>query len=147
MATLVWPAQGVTLSIDETVGNTNTFTLINNFTSLAGLGGGTIAQAKTTVLASTVHTYRGTIKDPTEVSGDLWWDPTDAVHMFLQNWAENPTNGVYTMQAIFNTGNTNSSATFLANISTFDGPNASDVEDNMTASLAFKITGHTTWVG
>ena len=144
MPTTVWAALGTTLSVDEISGNTNTFTLINGFTSLEGLGGGTIVQARTTVLTNTVHTYRGTLKDPTEISGDLFCDPTDAVHKFIQLWAENPTNGPYTMQATFATtgGNT---ATFLANISEFNGPTASDVEANLTAAMAFKLTGHTTW--
>ncbi len=146
MSTTVWPAQGTTLSVDEIVGNSNTFSLINNFTSLEGLGGGTVAQAKTTSLASLVHTYRGTIKDPAEISGDLWYDPTDAVHKFVRNWCENPYNGALTMQAIFNTTGNTSTATFLANISEFNGPTAGDVEENLTASLTFKITGFTTWV-
>ncbi len=146
MPTTVWPSFNTTLSVDEIVGNSNTFSLINNFTGLEGLGGGTITQTRTTVLTSTIHTYRGTLKDPAEISGDLWWDPTDNVHKFIENWAENPSNGALTMQAIFNTGNTTSSATFLANISEFNGPTASDVEANLTAAMAFKITGHTTWV-
>lgn len=145
MATTVWGSQGTTFAVDEISGNSNTFTLINNFTSLSGLGGGEVAQAKTTALTSTVHTYRGTIKNPAEVSGDLWYDPTDSVHKFVRNWNDNPTNGPYTMQAIFNTPNTNSSCTFLANISKFDGPNAGDVEENLMASVAWQITGNTTW--
>jgi len=145
MATTVWPAQGTTLSVDEISGNTNTFSLINNFTSLEGLGGGTVAQAKTSSLASLVHTYQGTIKDPAEVSGDIWYDPTDAVHKFCRNWNDTPSNGPYTMQNILNTGNTNSSATWLANISEFPGPSAGDVEENLTGTFTFKITGATTW--
>jgi hypothetical protein len=145
MATTVWPSQGTTLAIDEVIGNTNTFSLINNITSLEGLGGGTVTQAKTSALSSLVHTYRGTIKDPAEISADLWYDPTDAVHKFIRNANDNPTNGVYTWQASFNTGNTNSSATFLGNMSSFDGPTAGDVEDNLTASITVKITGATTW--
>jgi hypothetical protein len=146
MPTTVWPAQGTLLAIDEISGNTNTFSLINNFTSLENLGGGTVTQARTTSLNSTVHTYRGTIKDPAEISGDLWFDPTDAAHRFIRDWCENPQNGAYTMQATFNTGNANSTATFSANISEFNGPTAGDVEENLTASVTFKITGSTTWV-
>lgn len=145
MATTVWPAQGVTLAVDEISGNSNTFSLINNITSLEGLGGGTVTQAKTSALSSTVHTYRGTIKDPAEISADAWFDPTDAVHIFCRDWNDNPQNGALTMKAVFNTGNTNSTATFLANPSGFDGPTAGDVEDNLTASLTWKITGATTW--
>ncbi len=146
MSTTVWPAQGTTLSVDEISGNSNTFSLINLFTSLEGLGGGTVAQAKTTALSSLVHTYRGTIKDPAEISGDMWFDPTDAVHKFIRNWNENPYNGPYTMQAIFNTTGNTSTATFLANIAEFNGPTAGDVEENLTASVGFKITGFTAWV-
>jgi hypothetical protein len=145
MAT-VWPAQGTTLAVDEISGNSNTFTLINNFTALENLGGGTVAQARTTVLASLVHTYRGTLKDPAEIAGDLWYDPADAAHRFVRDWDENPTNGPYTVQATFNTGNANSTATALSNISGFDGPTASDVEANLTASITIKLTGYTTWV-
>jgi hypothetical protein len=146
MATTVRPSQGTTLAIDEISGNTNTFTLINNFHSLEDLGGGTVTNQRTTVLASTVHTYRPTIKDPAEISGEMWFDPTDAVHKFIRNLCDTPTNGPYTFQAIFNTGNTNSSCTFLANIAEFSGPTASDVEANLTASFTFKITGVTTWI-
>lgn len=145
MSTTVWPAQGVTLAVDEISGNSNTFSLINNITALSDLAGGTVTQARTSSLASLVHTYRGTIKDPAEVSADLWFDPTDAVHKFCRNWNDTPSNGPYTMQVIFNTGNTNSNAVFLANISGFPGPTAGDVEENLSGTMTFKITGATTW--
>lgn len=142
MAT-VWPSLGTTLSIDEISGNSNTFTLISNFTSLEGLGGGTVTNQKTSALSSTVHTYRATIKDPAEISGDLWYDPTDATHKFIRDLNDTPYNGPYTMQAAFNANG--STATFLANIAGFEGPTAGDVEDNLVASPTFKITGATTW--
>jgi hypothetical protein len=145
MAT-VWPAQGTTLSVDETSGNSNTFSLISNITSLENVGGGTVAQALTTALAGLVHTFRGTLKKPAEIALDMWYDPTDAVHRFLRDWDENPTNGPYTVQGAFNTGNANSTATALSNISGFDGPTASDVEANLTASATIQLTGYTTWV-
>ena len=151
MATTVWPAQGTMFSIDEISGNSNTFTLINNFTSLDDLFGGTMSPAKTTVLASlNSHTYRGTIRDPAEISGDMWYDPTDAVHIFIRNWNNYPQNGAYTMQALFNTsGNGNSAldaqATALICGCTKFQITAGDVEENLIASSSFKITGDTTW--
>jgi hypothetical protein len=147
MATTVWGAAGTTLSIDEIVGNSNTFSLINNFTDLDGLFGGTVAAAKTTSLATVnSHTYRGTIRDPDEISGNLWYDPTDAVHKFIRNWNNYPGNGNYTMQVLFNTGNTTSSGTALAAACTTFTPGASDVEANLAAAVTFKISGDTTWV-
>jgi hypothetical protein len=144
MSTIVWPAQGTTLGIDEISGNSNTFSLINNITSMDGLFGGTVAQAKTSSLTSTTHTYRGTLKDPDEIGIDFWYDPTDAVHRFVRDWNDTPTNGPYTLQGTFNTGNTNSTATALANISGFS-PSADDVESNLAAHASFKITNTTTW--
>ena len=151
MPTTVWPAQGTTLSIDEILGNSNTFTLINNFTALDDLFGGTMSPAKTTVLGSiNSHTYRGTIRDAAEISGDLWYDPTDAVHIFIRNWNNYPQNGAYTMQAIFNTsGNFNAAlgatATALVCGCTTFQITAGDVEENLTASVSFKVSGDTTW--
>lgn len=145
--TTVWPAQGTTLSIDEISGNSNTFTLINNFTDLDGLFGGTMAPAKTTVLATiNSHTYRGTIRDPSEISGNLWYDPTDPVHKFIRNWNNYPSNGAFTMQAIFNTGNATSTGTALVAGCTEFTPSAPDVEANLVAAVSFKITGDTAWV-
>jgi hypothetical protein len=131
MATTVWGAAGTTLSIDEIVGNSNTFSLINNITDLDGLFGGTVVAAVTTSLATVnSHTFRGTIRKPDEVSGTLWYDPTDAVHKFVRNWNNYPGNGAYTIQVIFNTGNTTSTGTALAAACTSFSP----------------ISGDTTWV-
>jgi hypothetical protein len=146
MATMAWPAQGVTIGIDETSGASNTFSLINEVHSLTGLGGGTVVQCRTTWLSSLVHTYRGTIPDNAEVGMSMWFDPTDAVHKFLRNLKDTPSNGPNTFQVTFNTGATNSTAQFVANVSAFDGPTADDVESNLTADVTIKITGAVTWV-
>ncbi len=143
MAT-VWGSQGTTLGIDTVSGASNSFTLISNITSLTGLGGGTATAQKTTSLNSTVHTYRGTIKDPAEVNVELWYDPTDTTHKFLRNAVDTPTNGPFNMQVIFNTGAANSSAVFNTVPISFE-IEAPDVEDNLKATYGAKITGATTW--
>ncbi len=142
---VVWGSQGTVFGIDVVSGASNAFTVIANITSLSGLGGGTVTAQKTSALSSTVHTYRATIKDPAEVSMDLWYDPTDTTHKFVRNWCDTPTNGPFNCQVIFSTGNTNSSAIFNTVITECDGPHADDVEDNLMASVTLKITGATTW--
>jgi hypothetical protein len=146
MATQAWPAQGVTVGVDMVSGATNAYSLINELVSAENLGGGTVAQAKTTWLSSLVHTYRGTIPDNAEVAMSLNYDPTDTVHKFLRNAKDTPSNGPWSFQVTFNTGNTNSTAVFLANVSEFSGPTAGDVEENLTADVTVKITGAVTWV-
>jgi hypothetical protein len=146
MAAQAWPAQGTTVAIDEVSGASNSFTIIGQVVSAENMGGGTVAQAKTTNLASTVHTYRGTIPDNGEPTFSLNWDPTDAVHKFVRNLKDTPSNGPNNVQCGFSTGATNSSATFNSNISEFNGPTADDVEGNLTADVTFKITGAVTWV-
>jgi hypothetical protein len=143
MATQAWPAQGTTLSIDEA--NNNTFTLINEITSLTDIGGGTVTQAKTTSLANTVHTWRPTIPDNAEVVASMWFDPTDAVHKFLRNLKDTPLQVGNQFKAIFNTGNTVSNVVFVASVSSLSGMDAGDVEDNVTAEFSLKITGAPTW--
>lgn len=145
MAAQAWPAQGTTIGIDEIVGNTNTFTLIGAVVSIENAGGGTVAAAKTTWLSSLAHTYRGTIPDNAEVSLSLNYDPTDAVHKFVRNLKDTPSNGPNAFQTTFNTVNTNSSVVFVAIVTEFAGPTASDVEDNLTADVTLKITGAVTW--
>lgn len=142
MAAQAWPAQGVTLSIEEV--NANTYSLIGNVVSLENMGGGTVAQAKTTWLNSTVHTYRPTIPDNAEVKASILFDPTDAVHKYLRNLKDGP--ATVSWQASFNTGSTNSSATFNGAVSEFSGPTADDVEGLLTADLTVKISGAVTWV-
>ena len=120
--------------------------LINEVISIEDAGGGTVVQCRTTWLSSLVHTYRGTIPDNAEVAISLNFDPTDSVHKFLRNLKDTPANGPNSFQVTFNTGNTNSTATFLANVSEFSGPTAGDVEENLTADVTVKITGAVTWV-
>ena len=146
MAT-VWGAQGVTIAVDEVSGASNAYTLINSVYSIENAGGGTVAQAKTTSLANFAHTYRGTIPDNGEPSISVWYDPTDSVHKFMRNLKDNPQNGPNNYQVVFNTGNTNSNAVFVANVSEFSGPTAADVEENLTADITLKITGAVTWNG
>jgi hypothetical protein len=143
----VWPAQGTVLAVDETSGASNSFTVINGITSIDGIGGETITQAKTTTLASTCHTYRATIPDPGECSFDIWIDPTDAVHRFVRDLADSPSNGPNYWLATMNTGNTNSTCQFLGSgVSDFSGYKAGDVEDNLMATFAVKRTGPNVWV-
>ena len=134
----------MTIAIAEVAGN-NTYSLINEVISIDNAGGGTVAQAKTTWLSSTVHTYRGTIPDNAEVSMEMNYDPTDAVHKFIRNLKDTPANGPNNYQVTFNTGNTVSTAVFSANVSEFNGPTAGDVEENLTATLTVKISGAVTW--
>lgn len=145
MPAQAWPSQGVTIGVDQVSGASNSYSLINEVVSIENAGGGTVTQAKTTWLSSLVHTYRGTIPDNAEVSISLNYDPTDAVHKFLRNLKDTPSNGPNNFQVIFNTGNTNSSAVFVANVAEFSGPTAGDVEENLAAELTLKITGAVTW--
>jgi hypothetical protein len=146
MAT-VWGSQGTTLGVDELSGASNSFTLISNVTSLTAVGGGTVTQALTTALASTVHTFRATIKKPSEVSFDVWYDPTDSAHKFIRNLCDTPSNGPNYWLATYNTGNTNSTCQFLGSgISNFDGYSTADVEDNLMTTFAVQQTGLPTWV-
>jgi hypothetical protein len=148
MATQAWPAQGVTIGINETPGNTNagSFSLINEVISIENAGGGTVAAADTTWLSSLVKTYRGTIPDNAEVSMSLNFDPTDTVHKFVRNLKDTPSNGPNFFLVTFNTGNTNSSAMFNGIVTEFSGPTAGGVEENLTADVTVKITGAVTWV-
>jgi hypothetical protein len=144
---VVWPAQGTTIGVDEISGASNSFSLVNNVTSITGIGGGTVTQALTSALASTVHTFRATIKKPGEVACDLWFDPTDAVHKFVRNLADSPSNGPNTWLATMNTGNTNSTCQFVGSgVSDWTGYNVEDVEDNLAASFSVQQTGLPTWV-
>lgn len=142
----VFGAQGTTLGIDEVSGASNSFSIINNVTSLTGVGGGTVTQQRTTALAGTVHVYRPTIKDPAEVSFDLWFDPTDAVHKFVRNLADTPTNGPNNYLATYNTPNINSTCQFTGNVSEWSGYSTDDVEANLMATFTVKQTGLPTWV-
>jgi hypothetical protein len=144
MATTVWPAQGTTLAIDET--GTGTYTLINEITSLTDLHSGTVTQRKTTPLTGLVHTYAGTIPDNGEPKVELNFDPTDTVHRFIRDLKDTPANGPNNFKATYSTGSTASTDVFSANVSGFEGPNASDVEDNLVATLTLKVTGAFTTV-
>jgi hypothetical protein len=92
-----------------------------------------------------VHTYRETIADPGEPALDVFYDPTDAVHIFLRDAARNAfsQNGPYMFKqmyaAVVNANN--ATQTFSANVSEFKGGNTGDVEDNLSASFTLKITG------
>lgn len=144
MVTQAWPAQGVTLAIDEN--NNNTYSLINELINLDNAGGGTVVQCRTTWLSSPVHTYRPTIPDNAEVGFGLNYDPTDAIHKFVRNLKDVPNQLGNQFKATYNTGNTNSSGVFIASVSEFNGPTAGDVEENLTADCTIKISGAVTWV-
>lgn len=144
MPTQSWSSAGTTIAIDET--GSGSFTLINQVSSIKGVGGGSIAQVKTTWLSSAAHTYRATIKDPAEIEIELFFDPTDAVHKFLRNSADTPGLGPYTYKVVWPTTGTTSTAVIIGNISDFKGVDAGDVEDNLQASFTIKQTGLPTWV-
>lgn len=147
MPTTVWGAQGTTLGIDEVSGSSNTFSLINNITSITGIGGATVTQQLTSGLTSLVHTFRATIPKPGEVAVDLWIDPTDAVHKFVRNLKDTPSNGPNTWLATMNTPGNNSTCQFIGSgISDFSGYNVQDVEDNLAASFSVQQTGAPVWV-
>lgn len=113
--------------------------------SIDNAGGGSVTQAKTTWLASSVHTYRPTIPDNAEVGLSTNFDPTDAAHKFVRNLKDVPIQIGNQFKAIFNTGNTTSTAVFVASVSDFSGPSAGDVEENLTADITLKISGAVTW--
>ena len=94
-----------------------------------------------------MHTYRGTIPDNAEVGADLWWDPSDAAHIFVRDLKDTPANGPNSFKATFNAlaNNAACTAVFLANVSEFSGPDAPDVEENLQTSISLKITGAVTW--
>lgn len=139
MPTTAWPAAGTIFAIDET--GTGTYTTLNGITSLTNLGGGSVAQAKTTNLASSAHTYKQTIPDNAEVSVSLQWDPTDAVHKFILAAKNTAASGPYSFKATYATGTTVCTSIFSANVSEFSGPDADDVESTLTAEVTLKITG------
>lgn len=125
----------------QLVAGNNSYTVIGQLVSIENTSGGSVAQAKTSYLGSTVHTYRATIPDPGEVSGTLNYDPTDSTHKFIRDLFNVPANGPATFKALYNTGNTVSSSVFTANVSEFSGPTAGDVEENLTADFTLKKTG------
>ncbi len=145
MAT-VWGSQGTVLGIDEISGASNSFSVVANVTSIDGIGGGTVTQALTSALASTVHTFRATIKKPGEVAVDLWFDPTDSVHKFVRNLVDTPSNGPNNWLATMNTGATNSTCQWTGSgISDWTGYQTQDVEDNLAASFSIQQTGLPSW--
>jgi hypothetical protein len=146
MATTVWGAQGTTFSVDESGVNANgTFTVFNNITSLANIGGGEVGERDTTVLASTVKTNAPTIPDNQEATVEFYPDPTDAVHRFVRDLKDTPV-GFCNWKTVLSTGNANSSCTFSAWVKTFDGYNFDDVDADVTATLTLRKTGAVTWV-
>lgn len=142
MSTQAWPAQGTTIGIDET--GTGTFTLINEVLSIGHAGGGEVGERDTTVLVSTVRTNAPTIPDNGECTFSLNLDPTDAVHKFVRNLKDAP--AIKNWQVVFSTGATVSSATFPGWVKDFDGPNAEDVDSNLTADVTVRVAGAVTWV-
>lgn len=150
MSTLIWPAQGTTLAVDESGTNANgTFTLWNNITSVTGLGGGEVGKRDTTVLTSTVKTSAPTIPDPQQVSVEFPFDPTDSVHKFIRNLKDSPLafcNFKATLNAPSNTNSgNNATVVFSAWVQTFEGYDAEDVDSNLTTSVTLQQTGAPTW--
>lgn len=143
---VVWPAQGTTLGIDESGTNANgTYTLLNNLTSITGLGGGEVGKRDTTVLTSTVKTSAPTIPDPQDVSIELPFDPTDNAHKFVRNLKDTPL--LYcNWKATMNTGASTSTVVFSAWVKGFEGYNVEGVDENLTSTITLQQTGAPTWV-
>ncbi len=134
--------------IDEGYPGNSTYTNIGEIVSLEHLGGGEVGERDTTVLSSTAHTSAPTIPDNGEVTIELNWDPTDAVHKFIRNLKDAPPFsvntsfiGFNTFKAVFATGNTNTSSIFNAWVKNFDGATAGGVDENLTASVTLRVTG------
>lgn len=143
--TTAWPAQGTVFAIDESGTNSNgTYTIINNITSIQGIGSGEVGERDTTVLASSAHTNAPTIPDNNECSFHLLFDPTDVVHKFVRNLKDSPLL-FCNFKATMNTGNTNSTAVFSAWVKEFDGYNVEDVDSNIEADVTLRKTGAITW--
>ena len=147
MSTLSWPAQGVTFGVDETGVNGNgngTYSLINNITSLQGVGSGEVGERDTTVLTSAVKTNAPTIPDNQECSFHLLFDPTDAVHQFVRDLKDSPVLFCW-FKAVPNTGSTNSFVKFTAWVKGFDGYSFEDVDGSLEADVTLRKTGAVTW--
>lgn len=144
MPAVVWPAQGTILAVDETT--SGTYTTITGLTSIDGIGGETTAQVDSTALSASVKTYRSSIPDPGDVSAEMNYDPTDAVHKFLATQADSANPAALSYKATYNTGTTTSTVVFNANISEFPGASASGVDENLTSGFTLKRTGTLTRV-
>lgn len=143
MPAQAWPAIGTTISVDET--GTSTYTLISQVENIKGFGGGSVAQVDSTWLSSTVKTFRSTIKEPGDVTFDLFFDPTDAVHKFIRNAIDTPATGPFNFKVVFPTTGTTSTVVQSANISGID-PDVGGIEENLTMSVTLKQTGLPTYV-
>ena len=148
MAATCWPAQGVTIAIDESYPPSGTYALIGEVISIGHAGGGEVGERDGTVLTSGVKFPCPTIPDKGEVDVETNFDPTDSVHKFLRNLADVPPALPYTsnnFKTVFNTGPTTSSVVFPAWVKTFDGPTAGGVEENLKASIKLRVNGFPSW--
>jgi hypothetical protein len=143
MSTQAWPAQGATLAFGTASGTYAS--VVNEVLSISHAGGGEVGERDTTVLTSTVRTNAPTIPDNGEMTVELNFDPTDAIHLALRDYKDSPV--VIFFKVTFNTTGTTSSAAFAGWVKEFDGPNMEDVDSNITASVTIRVTGAVTWVG
>lgn len=148
MSTTAWPALGTTLGIDEAWPPGGTYTLIGQITSLSNLGGGEMGKRDTTNLASSVKSYFPTIPDNGEVSMEINFDPTDAVHIFLFELKDVPPtgstasySGFNNFKATFSTAASTHTKVFPAFVSSIDGGNAGGVDENLTATVNLQVVG------
>ncbi len=149
MAAQAWPAQGVTIGIDESFPASGTYTLVGEVVSINHAGGGEGGERDTTVLTSTVKTNAPTIPDNGECTMSWNYDPTDSVHKFIRNLKDSPPSLPYVSnnyKVTFNTPPTTSTVVFAACVKAFDGANADDVDSNLTADVTLRVTGAVTWV-
>lgn len=148
-----WPALGTVLAIDEAYPAGGTYTVIGEITSLTGIAGGEVGERDTTNLASTVKTYMPTIPDNGTVTAEINFDPTDAVHIFLEALKNVPPTGsgqsylgVNNFKATFATGSSTHTRVWPGFVKSWDGADAEGPDDNLTVSVGIRIAGAVTVV-
>lgn len=134
MAAQAWPAQGASLTAASTS--------IGQILSISHAGGGEVGERDTTVLSNTVRTNAPTIPDNGEMTFEFNYDPTDTGHQTLRGYKDTP--AVVTWVVTFNSTPSHT-ASFSGWVKDFDGPNAEDVDSNLTASVTVRVTGAVTW--
>lgn len=135
--TIARAAQGTTLAYSTDAGVT--WIQLGEVSSISGGGGGEVGKRETTVLTSTIRTYRPTITDPGELKVSLNFDPADSGHQQLRTWLFTPLSTDPSFQVTFATSPA-FTATFTGFVVSVDGPNAEDVDDNLTADVTIQIT-------
>lgn len=154
MSTTAWPALGTTVGIDEAYPSAGTYTAIGQIVSMSGAGGGEVGERDTTNLLSTVKTFQPTIPDNGEMTLEINFDPTDAVHQFLMTLKNTPPTGsgqsylgVNNFKVTFATGSSTTSDVCPGFVKSIDGLNADDTDSNLTATITIRRAGASTFTG